>query len=312
MPKNLLEEIKEERPERVFIQLPEGLIQKAPDLLRRIEKQGIKTFLSLEPCYGACDLRVEEAKKLRCDLIVHIGHNDFGVESEIPVIYYPWKIDVEIIPLLKSNFDRLEGFEKIGLVTTVNFTHLLNNLENWLNERGKTVFIGKGKIVKERGQILGCDLGSTLRVEDKVDCFLYVGSGNFHPLGIALKSEKPVFKLDLEKRNLEEVDSEKFEKQKLVAIEKGKQCKKFGILVSKKPGQFKEKLAERIKTRLENKGREAWIFVLDRITQEKLKGLKVDCFVNTACPRIAIENRPNFEKPFLNPEELRPVLKSWK
>ena len=37
---------------------------------------------------------------------------------------------------------------------------------------------------------------------------------------------------------------------------------------------------------------------------EKLEGLDLDAYVNTACPRIAIEDRTNFKKPILNPDEL--------
>ena len=44
---------------------------------------------------------------------------------------------------------------------------------------------------------------------------------------------------------------------------------------------------------------------MDEIRDDKLLGLDVDAFVNTACPRI-VEDK--FSKPILNPEDLKHVL----
>lgn len=312
MRNELLEQIKDKKIDRVFIQLPEGLMTRGIKLMEFLQKEGVEAILSLEPCYGACDVREEDAKKLDCDLIVQIGHSDFGIETEIPTLYYPWKIDANVIQPLKENLDKLSKFKNIGLITSINFAHLLKEVEQFLEKKNKKVFTSKGRKVKEDGQILGCDLGSALRIENKVDCFLYIGSGKFHPLGVGLESSKPVFVLNLEDDNLVELDADKFERQRMVAIGKAEECEKFGILVSVKPGQFKGELAQRIKKRLEQYGKKGYIFSFDRITPEKLERIDVDCYVNTACPRITIENRTEFKKPILNPTEFRKVVGKWK
>ncbi len=165
--------------------------------------------------------------------------------------------------------------------------------------------IGKGKFYA--GQILGCDISSAKEIEEEVDAFLYIGSGKFHPLGIALETKKPIYVLNVEKNEITDLKDlkEKFLKQKYVAISLAKDAKKFGILVSVKPGQLNLELAKNIEKKLENKGNKAYILVFNEIKPEKLEGLDLDCYINTACPRIAIENRTEFKKPILNPDEIK-------
>jgi len=119
-----------------------------------------------------------------------------------------------------------------------------------------------------------------------------------------LQIKKPVFVLDVEKNDIYEIDKRQFEKQKYAAIALAKDAKRFGILVSTKPGQINIELAEKIKKDLQAKGKEAYILVFNEIKPEKLLGLDLDCYICTACPRITIENRSEFKKPILNPDEM--------
>lgn len=300
MIENLIQKIKERNPKRVLIQIPEGLKAKAKEIENLLNKEGIESIVSLDPCYGACDLRDHEAKKLGCDLLVHIGHSDFGLKSEIPVLYYEWKIEFDPSSILKENLEKLKEFESIGLVSTINFLDSLKIAKKFLESVGKKCSIG--------GQILGCNFANAKKIEEKVDIFLYIGSGKFHPVGLALKTDKPVYMLDVEKRTIEKVDVEIFLKQKYIAQELAKRSNSFGILVSTKPGQIRVKAALEIKRRITSAGKEAYIFSMDEITPEKLLGVDVDCYVNTACPRIAIDNRTTFGKPILNVDEMDEIL----
>ncbi len=302
MIEELVQKIKEKNPKRVLIQLPEGLITKSKELEDLLLKEGIESFVSLEPCYGACDLRDCEALRLACDLLVHVGHSDFGVESKVPVLYYEWRMDFDPVPVLKREKDKLP--ERIGLVSSVNFLDSLDKAKEFLESQDKVCYTGTGVRTKYPGQILGCDVSAALKIEEKVDCFLFIGSGEFHALGLAMKTSKPVFSLKVEKKELEHVDKELFAKQMHVAVALVKDCKSFGILVSTKAGQVQAEKAIEIKKKLEEKGKKAWIFTMDTITPEKLLGLDFDCYINCACPRIAIENRTSFGKPILNPDEL--------
>jgi len=79
---------------------------------------------------------------------------------------------------------------RIGLLTTVQFAFQIEDIKSQLI--GKKVIVPKGK-QKHYAQVLGCDVSASEAIKDKVDAFLYIGSGEFHPLGIALKTGKTVF-----------------------------------------------------------------------------------------------------------------------
>jgi len=277
-----------------LLQVPDGLKRKA---LKIADELG-DVVIDCESCYGACDLAINEVKSLGCDKIIHFGHSKL-IETDVPVEYKEIREKVEI-PLEKIEIKE----KRIGLVSTLQFIDSLKKVKEFLEKNGKTVRIGKGK--SYAGQILGCDISSAKAIENEVDAFLYVGSGNFHPLGLALQTDKPVYFLNVEKNELEDLKQlkEKFLKQKYATIAMAKDAKNFGILVSIKPGQLNLKLAKEIKNRLEKKRNKAYILVFNEIKPEKLEGLELDCYINTACPRISIDNRIDFKKPILNPDEI--------
>ncbi len=308
MLEKLIKEIKEVNPKRVFLQLPEGLVVKGKKIQEMLFKEGIESFISLDHCYGSCDLRDCEALRLGCDLIVHVGHSDFGVISEMPVLYYEWRIDFNPVPVLRNNIEKLKSYKKIGLLTSVNYIDSLDKAKKYLEEEaGKSCFLVKGDKTKYPGQILGCDVSAALKIDKKVDCFLFIGSGEFHALGVFLKTSKPLFYLKREKQDLVQVqkaEMDKFLRQVYSTKALFNECKKVGILVSTKKGQANPEKAIEIKNKLEEKGKKATIFAMDFVLPERLLGMDLDCYVNCACPRIAIENRSSFEKPVLNYNEL--------
>ncbi|MFP4045735.1 MAG: diphthamide biosynthesis enzyme Dph2 [Candidatus Aenigmatarchaeota archaeon] len=302
----LVDRIVEREPSRVLIQIPEGLRTRIQEIEEELEDEGIETVVSLDPCYGACDLKDGEALEMDCDLLVHVGHNRF-MDSGIETLYFPWYYDLDPVPVLEKNKETWKKYDRIGLITSINFTKAMKRAKEYLENEGKEVSVEDGKRTRE-GQVLGCDVTAALSVEKNVDCYLYLGSGAFHPLGLALKTEKPVLVLNFEKESIEEADCDKFVRQRHAAIEKARDAEKFGILVSTKKGQMKVELAERIKKKLEEENKRVYIFSMDEIRPEKLMGVKVDAWVNTACPRIAIEHRADFSAPILNPGEVEEVL----
>jgi 2-(3-amino-3-carboxypropyl)histidine synthase len=294
---------------KVLLQVPEGLKTRALELAGRLEKEGNEVIVSAEPCYGACDIKVEEARRLGCDKIVHYGHTKF-VDADFPVEYIEHREKADATPILGKHHDELKAFKSIGVVSSLQFIDAIPEARKFLESKGHNVFVGETKGAKKLypGQILGCDVSNATTVESKVDCFLFLGCGKFHPLGLSLKGSKPIFALDFEKGKIEKVDDTLFRKQRAVAIALAKDAKTFGILVSTKLGQMNMKLANELKKKLKNKGKAAFIVAFDEIRPEKLMGLKFDVLVCTACPRIAIENRTEFSKPILNPDELEEIL----
>ena len=270
-----------------FLQIPDGLKTKALEIA---DELGGDVIISCEACYGACDIKEDEAKRLGCDKIVHYGHSKL-IDTDIEVDYVEKREKYDPTKALENvKID----FKRIGLVSAIQFLDSLEIAKKVLERQGKEVLIG--------GQVLGCDVSKAVAIQNKVDCFLFIGSGHFHPLGVALKTGKPTFILNIEKGNLEKLDTRLFEKQRIAAQVIARDAKVFGILVSTKPGQMNIKLAKEIKEKL--KPRKSYIFSMDEIRPDKLEGIKVDAYINTACPRITIENRTDFRKPILNPDEI--------
>jgi 2-(3-amino-3-carboxypropyl)histidine synthase len=283
-----------------LLQVPDGMKRKALKIADEIGD----AIIDCESCYGACDIAVSEAKALGCEKIIHYGHSKF-LDSDMPVEYRESKEKPEFTKLIKK-LDLKE--KKIGLVATAQFMDSLKDVKTLLEKEGKTVKIGKGKL--SPGQILGCEFSSAKDIEKGVDAFLFVGSGHFHPLGLAIQTEKPVYFLNIEKGELENMENvkERFLKQRYATIAMAKDARTFGILISVKPGQMKLELAKKIKKKLEDREKKAYLLAFNEIKPEKLVGLDIDCYISTACPRIAIENRTEFKKPILNPDEIETFI----
>ncbi len=187
-----------------------------------------------------------------------------------------------------------------------------------LEDEGFEVKIGKaGGRVKHEGQVLGCSFGSASSISSDVDNFIYIGSGNFHPLGVTLATGKKTFAVDPMLGEVRDMDTqkEKILRQRFAKITKAKDGNAFGIIVGEKRGQMRKGLAFKIKKLLKEKGKRAYLLYLNEITPENLLPFrKLDAFVNTACPRISIDDAARFKKPLLTPVELEIVLgtREWR
>jgi 2-(3-amino-3-carboxypropyl)histidine synthase len=97
-------------------------------------------------------------------------------------------------------------------------------------------------------------------------------------------------------------------------IEHAKAAKKIGIIVSSKPGQraladamvLAEKLGDREKT--------AFLIYLDEVRADQLNNFtEPEAFIETACPRIALDGVAGINRPILTIAEARILLgeKTW-
>ncbi len=298
----MIKDVKKNGARKIYLQAPEGLKTRVQEFSDSLEKEGIEVIISCEPCWGACDIKDHEARMLGCDLLVHIGHTDFGVKPELPVMYVPYMLEYDPIPVLKKEWNKISNFKSFNLVSTSQHIGCLDKVKEFLESKGKEVVLSKPSISKQSGQVLGCDQTAAL---GDGECVLFVGSGRFHPLGIVYKTEKPVFVLSTDKNEIVDFspERERWLRIKFAQIEKAKEAKNFGIVVSSKPGQMYIKQAEALKKKLEKAGKKAWILVMDFITKEKLMGLKLDALVNCSCPRLD-EDYHLFGMPVLNPSDV--------
>ncbi len=315
----------------IGIQLPEGLKLYAEVIKDYIEerlgKQGqeLNIIISGEPCYGACDLVDTQFKDFGVQCLFHFGHAELPSKkrSDIPVIYIktPSKLELKKILIKFLTYIRKHEMEfgekpKIGLVSTIQHIHLINFAEKFLTKQNQRIFIGKGdKRIKYKGQVLGCNFSAAKSISKKVDLFLFIGSGNFHPLGVALDSGKKVLVADPYTNEIRDIKRvrENILRQRGGAIARAMDAKSVGILLSMKSGQVRNKLALDLINLIRKHNKKSYLIALNEFEPMKLKPYDVDTFVSTGCPRIAIDDYLKYDKPILTPIELEIILgeKNW-
>lgn len=292
----------------VGLQFPEGLKMQAINIAREIEAQTDATvIISGDPCFGACDVS-DYKMKGSVDLIVHYGHTPLPLKYEVPTLFIESFSDIDVKKDLKKSLEHLKDYYKIGLVTTTQHLHILNEIKDYLEDNGKEVVLGSSKSTR-KGQVLGCNFSSIKDLD--VEIFLFIGSGNFHPLGIHLFTKTPVLALDPYNNEIREMDeyADRVLRIRFARIVKASKAKKWGVIVSSKEGQYRMKLAKKIKKTLEDEGMEAYILLIDNINPDiLLPYLELDAFVVSACPRIAVDDAQMYNKPLITPQELEIVL----
>src|SRR5467141_4118572 len=123
----LVAEITGRGARRLLIQLPDGLKNEGPRLAGLVrEKTGADVFVSASSAWGACDLSLDAAARLKADLLVHYGHNEFLRDGShgLPVLYTPAKRTKEIIPVVEKALPLLKR-PLVGLATVVQHLHTL-------------------------------------------------------------------------------------------------------------------------------------------------------------------------------------------
>jgi 2-(3-amino-3-carboxypropyl)histidine synthase len=146
----------------------------------------------------------------------------------------------------------------------------------------------------------------------KVDAYLYVGGGQFHPIGIVMSTSKPVIvanPFNREIKELTENDLMTIAKRRMAAISKARNSTNFAILVSSKPGQINLEKAHILKKKLMKRGKMSIIIYLDEIKSEHINNFsETEILVITSCPRIAIDGVSGINKPMLTINEMKVVL----
>jgi len=313
--KRLKREIKKRKPKIVFLQLPEGLKPEAPHLASIVEEAGALPIVSTDPCYGACDLAISEAKLLGADLIVHYGHTPMTVHADVPIVYVEARAKISVKEALAKAVPYLESWNKIGLVTTVQHVHQLDEAKSMLETAGKTVLVGDAGHVKYPGQLIGCDFSNAQTVSENVEAYVFVGGGRFHAMGVALATGKPTIIADPYEKIAYPIQDQvrRIIMQRWGNISEAKDAKSFGVLISLKSGQMRLRDAMSIKEKLEQNRLKATLLALREVTSSALMQFPgIDAFVNTACPRLSLDDAQSFRKPLLYLNEVLVMLGEMK
>jgi 2-(3-amino-3-carboxypropyl)histidine synthase len=299
--------LKQVRAERVGVQLPPGLGGCWPEIRAALEDCGVEGILVGSSCYGACDLADEEALKAGCGALLHYGHSDMGLPSRLPVLYVEAGMRVDPSPAVEDALPDLK-YRRLGLTTTVQHLSYLENLRKLLLSKGFEVHIGEpsGR-ARYPGQVLGCDVGSATSVAEKVEAFLHVGTGSFHPLGVAAATGKEVVSVSpLGGRGV--LSAGEFLRWRRGVVARALSCRSFGILLSTKRGQWRPDVAGRVEEDLRKDGRKTVQLVQEEVKVGELENFGLEAYVCTACPRIALEDAKETEIPILTPFEVEVML----
>ncbi|MBN1167362.1 MAG: diphthamide biosynthesis enzyme Dph2 [Methanospirillaceae archaeon] len=286
----------------VAVQAPEGLKREAVRFAFDLKREGFRVIMSGDPCYGSCDL--DREGPAIADILVHIGHAP--VDDTNKVIYEYYQVDIPKDSLREGV--RHLSQKRIGLVTVTQHLHCIPMIQEFLANEGIVAVVkAGGKRTPHPGQVLGC----SFEAAKAAGCseILYVGTGLFHPLGVAIATNARVIALDPVTGIVQEVSAERLLRVRFALIEKAKVAEQFGILLSTKSGQRREELARFLVSLHPS----ALLVTMNEVTPDQLYNLGFPCYVNTACPRLAYDDQGNFPVPVLTPREFEIVcgVRNW-
>ena len=310
----LISELKKRKPKKILVQLPEGVKQNVFDINKIFKDLEIEVIYSGETCWGGCSVAVQEAEALGADLIVHFGHAEF-IKMDFPILYMEVRDELDLKPILEKSLKSLEKYKTISLSYSIQHRHDLDMIKKFYEDNGKKVLLSKKLgVASYDGHVVGCEYSGLKSIEEEVDAFVVIGN-NFHSMGAALAVKKPVILIDVYNYEIKDMSDlrNKILKQRAISIEKFREAKTVGIIVEIKPGQ-KFGSPNFLLRKIEKAGKEAVIITMSELTPDKLMNFYyIDCFIELACPRIAVDDFEKYEKPIITFREALVGLgeKSW-
>jgi len=308
---DLVDAIRDARPRRVILQVPAGLVRNAHELAARLrEATGVAVDLATRPCFGACDFPSRDEAP-RADLAVVLGH------APIPNVPLPRATFFVEMREPAGDVDRMAQIvedarlpHRLGLVVSIQHLDLVEPLTAALERRGYSIRVGSGdRRLAYAAQALGCNYTGAEAIASEVDAFLFLGTGQFHPIGLAFAVDRPVHALDPLRGELEPpIDRGSLIRRRQLVVAGVREARRWGILVSTFAGQNRSPTALALQERARARGRDAEILLFDRLDGRDLEGRAFDAYVNTACPRIALDDGINYPKPILTPPEFLMAL----
>jgi 2-(3-amino-3-carboxypropyl)histidine synthase len=218
------------------------------------------------------------------------------------------------VELCKKTLDYLKenSVKTVALYAAVQFCNNLDDVKNQLNSLGIKIITSNPKRTSAESQVLGCDvyedsLNLDQDVLEKIDTYLYIGDGKFHPLALLHGQKVEIVCDDPIGKSMEILKPELIEKIKgklKGGLVKFHSKDNIGVIISTKPGQQFMKQSFKLQEKYPDK--HFYYFVDDQISFDQLENFPfVDVWVNTACPRIGLDDIEKFRKGVVN---LRDVI----
>lgn len=299
--------VEEKNYQSILIQMPEGMLDKPlQNILDQLSKL-VQIFIAGDPSFGVCDLAVDLAEKLKCDMLVHYGHSDFGFK---PIVKKARSRPIEVMlipaffnPAKPIDFSSIVhkinelGWKNIQLSATIQHLRSLGELQEFLQKKGFST------ITHNTGQIIGCHVNNLKSETESIDGSVSIHAGFFHTHGILLNTGKSLIQFDPYSEEIilhDASERNQLLQQRFTLLEKAKKAEQWGIIGSTKIGQLNYRMISRIELILKNKGKIPAIVVAENINPQNMANFHwVDAWVVTACPRIAIDDKIRYSKPVI-------------
>lgn len=212
----------------------------------------------------------------------------------IKVAHIHAESDLDILPVVKKALPQLS--DEVAVVTTIQHKPGLALVKKFLEEQGKKTTV--------YGHILGCSVPNMTQ-----KTILYIGMGEFHPKGIALKGQEVVCAnpLTMEVYKLTPNDMEQVFKRRKAAYAKFLHAETVGVILTVKTGQ--KTVQTSVKNMLNIQGKypdkQFYFFACDTLNFPELENFPfIEVWINTMCPRIGQDDTVRWEKPLLNIEDI--------
>lgn len=309
---------------KVFVQLPEGLQSHIREIKEWLESYDVTLFFDANPTYGACDLPTPSMlTQLEIDIFIQIGHLPIPSmqfnQYSITMLFINAQLSIPINSVIEKSLSELTG-HNIGVVTTAQHIHQLPTIKKILMSHGFKPVLSEGDLrIHSSAQVLGCNFTAAKNIAEKIDSFLFIGSGVFHPIGLLLSTNKPIVCADPYTNQI--IDSATLNEKKQVllrqrygAITFGQQANTIAIIIGLKPGQNRYDQALKLRKKVLDADKKCLLLTTNMLHPSFTDRYPfVDVFVSTACPRIAIDDYNMYKKPILTPIELEIALgeKDW-
>ena len=217
-----------------------------------------------------------------------------------------FSIPKNFITIIKKTFKKDSN---LAIFCAIQFRDKLDYVKKLLEKEGFKTEISKSFRVAVEGQILGCDsYKDSLNLHlEKISGFVYIGDGHFHPNALLLAQEfekniKPVVIFNCVQKTVEVIKKEHIKKY----LQKRKFClakfffsENIGVFITTKWGQ--EYLETSLKLEKKYPKKKFYFFIGDNFLDAEIENFPfIECFVNTACPRIGQDDILRHKKAVVN------------
>ncbi|MBU1129486.1 MAG: diphthamide synthesis protein [Nanoarchaeota archaeon] len=167
--------------------------------------------------------------------------------------------------------------KEIAIAYSVQYKEIAEQIKKTLSDKHEITKIT---------QVLGC---SKPLFPKQTKAILIITDGEFHATSLAFETKLPVYILNSNKfERISTKSVEVLEKKQKASYINYLNSEQIGILVSTKPGQQKLNRAIDFKKNLKNK--KSYLFISNNLNSDEFENFGLKCFVNTACPRMDIED----------------------